>query len=121
MKDNLYPIKTSQASRHGSFKSYGVGFALSIVLTLAAYIIVQEHLFSGKILALALVSLGVMQALIQLLFFLHLKEEAKPRWNLVALTFMIAVIAILVVGSLWIMNDLDERLMSMQEMFHPSE
>ncbi|MBS4170948.1 cytochrome o ubiquinol oxidase subunit IV [Neochlamydia sp. AcF95] len=121
MKDNLYPIKTPQASRHGSFKSYGIGFALSLVLTLAAYIIVQEHLLTGKVLVVALVSLGVMQALIQLLFFLHLKEENKPRWNLVALAFMIGVIAILVVGSLWIMNDLDERLMSMQAMFHPSE
>lgn len=96
----------------GSMKSYVIGFILSIAFTLLAFYIVAEHLFTGWIIDLVIVGLGLVQAVIQLLFFLHLGEEPKPRWNLLAFLFMMLVVSILVLGTMWIIYSLDYRLMS---------
>lgn len=103
---------------HGSVKSYVVGFILSIVLTLAAYYLVLYKLMTGSYLVAALVTLGVGQAFIQLFFFLHLNEEKKPRWNIMVFYFMVMVLFILVLGTLWIMNNLNTNVMPMMDMQH---
>jgi cytochrome o ubiquinol oxidase operon protein cyoD len=48
---------------------------------------------------------------IQLHYFLHLGDEPKPQWNLLTFGFMIGVVLILVFGTLWIMNNLNDRMM----------
>jgi heme/copper-type cytochrome/quinol oxidase subunit 4 len=54
-------------------------------------------------------SLAIAQLITQLLFFLHLEKEPKPRWNLLVLSFAVTVAVILVFGSLWIMQNLNYR------------
>ena len=90
----------------GAFKSYLTGFLLSILLTLAAYFIVVEHVFSSRILIYTIIGLGIIQMFIQLLFFLHLGQEPKPYWNFQLFLFMITILLILIIGSLWIMENL---------------
>ncbi len=99
----------------GSFKSYAIGFVLSIVLTLASYLLVTENLLTGKTLVYTIVVLGLIQAVVQLIFFLHLAEESKPRWNLLVFLFMLLVLLIIVIGSLWIMYNLDYHMMMPME------
>ncbi len=91
----------------GSLKSYTSGFILSVVLTIAAYFLVVNHVFVGWNLVFALMSLALAQLLVQLIFFLHLGKESSPRWNLIAFTFMITVVLIVAIGTLWIMKNLD--------------
>jgi len=45
-------------------------------------------------------------------FFLHVGEEAKPRWEIISFYFMVVVLFIVVLGTLWIMFDLNTRVMS---------
>ena len=52
----------------------------------------------------------------QLLFFLHLGRETKPRWKLLVFLFMTMIVAILVFGSLWIMYNLNYH-MTLQQMY----
>lgn len=94
---------------HGSLKSYLIGFIISIILTLLAFYLVAGNYFNDVVLDSAIVSLGVIQAFVQLFFFLHLGEESEPRWNFMAFLFMAGVIVILVAGTLWIMYHLDYR------------
>jgi cytochrome o ubiquinol oxidase subunit IV len=47
-------------------------------------------------------------------FFLHLGRETRPRWKLAVFLFMLGVILILVFGSLWIMTNLNYRMMPKQ-------
>lgn len=103
---------------HGSQKSYFIGFLLSIILTLAAYYIIESKHFGNGLATLLVVGLGLAQAWIQLYFFLHVFDEAHPRWNLLSLLFMAMVVFIIVGGSLWIMKDLEYRTMSMDTMKH---
>lgn len=102
---------TEAGSSHGSLSSYAAGFALSIVLTLGAYLAVTHPMFSrGEIIA-GVVLFGALQLLVQLIFFLHLDRESSPRWNLTVLAFAFVIVGILMGGSIWIMNNLSSHLM----------
>lgn len=97
---------------HGSLKAYIIGFTASILLTAISFLLVITKVIVGPHLAYALVALAIVQAIVQLLFFLHVGQEAKPRWETLIFTFMTLILFIIAIGSLWIMNDLDERVMS---------
>ena len=106
-----YGSNIEYGNGHGSYKSYIIGFILSIILTIVPYMIVVNHLLSREIMVFMVVSIGVIQLFIQLIFFLHLGTESKPRWNLMAFLFTLFVVGILVIGSLWIMYNLDYNMM----------
>jgi cytochrome o ubiquinol oxidase operon protein cyoD len=91
---------------HGSLKSYTWGFGLSIVFTLAAYLLAHGRTDGGWSLIYLLAVLAIIQLFVQLVFFLHLGRESRPRWNLTVFGFAFMVVAILVFGSLWIMKNL---------------
>jgi cytochrome o ubiquinol oxidase subunit IV len=80
---------------------------LSAILTLDAYLLVTKHALSGNQLIAALATLAIIQLITQLVFFLHLGRESKPRWNLAVFAFMLIVLVIVVFGSLWIMTNLN--------------
>ena len=90
-------------SHKAQVTSYIVGFFLSLVLTLGAFLF---------IIVLAFVQLGV-----QLLFFLHLGREKKPWYNAFFLIITSGMIFIVIVGSLWIMHHLNYN-MTPQNMEH---
>lgn len=95
---------------HGTPRTYVTGFVLSIVLTVTAYLLVVHHALSRRILIGAVVGLALVQFLVQLVFFLRLGREAKPRWKLAVFLFMVMVVLVLVFGSLWIMTSLNYRM-----------
>lgn len=95
--------------------TYSAGFILSIMLTLGAYVIAQDKLFTGWNLIYAILGLAIAQLFIQATFFLHLGEENKPRLNLLTFCFTILVVGILVVGSIWIMKNLDYNMMPKEQ------
>lgn len=97
-------------TKHGSYAAYIVGFMLSIVLTLAAYFAIVNDWFSGTAALLFVTALAVAQLLVQLLFFLHLGQERGPRWNLMSFLFAGMVVFIVVIGSIWIMYNLDYNM-----------
>lgn len=104
--------KISFLQPEGSLKSYIIGFILSIALTLAAYYLVVDHILTSWPLIIAVSGLAVAQVLVQLFFFLHLGKEPSPYWNIAAMASMLFVLAILVIGTLWIMYNLDYNMMS---------
>jgi cytochrome o ubiquinol oxidase subunit IV len=95
----------------GNFRHYQKGFVLSIILTLIAFFIVAGTSLSGWFLDLTIVFIGFVQVIIQLIFFLHLGEEPRPQLNLHFFFFMALVVIIVVLGSLWIIYNLNYRVM----------
>ncbi|MBI4033464.1 cytochrome o ubiquinol oxidase subunit IV [Candidatus Saccharibacteria bacterium] len=89
------------------------GFVFSLVLTLSAFMLVwwqkdaDQQIFSQNFLLVWVGALAVVQLITQLVFFLHLGRESKPRWNLTVLVFAAIIVLILVFGSLWIMANLN--------------
>lgn len=102
-----------------SIITYSVGFLSSIILTLAAYaIVVQDTIknaLSPAAVAILLAIFASIQLAVQLIFFLHLSEESKPRWKLMSFLFAFIILGIIVIGSLWIMFDLNSRMMMSTE------
>ncbi len=112
MKDSL------RVKRQG----YIFGFVGSLILTMLAYLLVSSQsmsmgqLFNPAGLIVGLAIIAVVQLFVQLFFFLHLGQESRPRWNLLGFGFAAIVVIIVVVGSLWIMNNLNYNMMTPQAM-----
>ncbi|WP_413734888.1 cytochrome o ubiquinol oxidase subunit IV [Sodalis sp. RH21] len=97
---------------HGSLKSYLTGFVLSIILTVIPFVMVMNGSASKTTLIVVLALCAIVQIMVHLIYFLHLDSTSEQRWNVVALAFAALIIAILVVGSLWVMWHLNYNLMS---------
>ena len=54
---------------------------------------------------------AVAQVIVQLVFFLHMNTSSEQRWNLIAFIYTILCIAVLLVGSVWVMNYLHYNMM----------
>lgn len=100
----------NEQRRGVSIHSYISGFVLSVALTLVVYMSVVRHAFSHQGLVLTIAGLAVAQCIVQLFFFLHLGSEQKARWKVFVFVAMLVVVGILVVGSLWIMDNLNYRM-----------
>lgn len=104
-------LKQIQKEYHGSLKSYVIGFTASLLLTLAAFGLVITKTLTGRQLIYTVVGLGLVQAIFQLRYFLKLGHEDPPRWETLTFCFMVVVLLVIAIGSIWVMNDLNDRLM----------
>ncbi len=98
-------------AHYDTVSSYIIGFLLSILLTLSAYILVTNHMLKPGDLVVSIVVLAMIQLIVQLIFFLHL---GKTRLNLIFFLSTVVIILIVVVASLWIMHHLNYNM-------HPSQ
>jgi len=116
MENNPNATEVYEESPGGSLAGYIAGFILSLVLMVVAYWLVLQHknsgqpMFSHQFLVVTVVVLAITQLFVQLVFFLHLDRESKPRWNLLVASFAAIVVLILVLGSIWIMNNLNYNM-----------
>ncbi|MFC4778968.1 cytochrome o ubiquinol oxidase subunit IV [Paenibacillus sp. GCM10023252] len=88
---------------HGSFKSYLIGFLLSIVLTIIPLVVVMNDMLGKTATTVLILVMAALQFLVQLIFFMHIRDEEKPRYNLMALIFGLTIMLVIVAGSIWIM------------------
>jgi cytochrome o ubiquinol oxidase operon protein cyoD len=102
----------SAAPERITLATYVVGFVLSVVLTLLAFWLVSSGRLSGSSALFAIFGLALIQFCVQVLCFLHLGEDKKPRYKLMAFAFMVLVVIILAGGSLWIMDNLNYHMMT---------
>ncbi|MGG4608126.1 cytochrome o ubiquinol oxidase subunit IV [Providencia sp. Me31A] len=96
---------------HGSVKTYLIGFILSVILTVIPFWMVMEGTASTSTILWTVVGMAVVQILVHLVCFLHMNTSSDERWNLVAFLFTMLIIGIVVVGSLWIMYNLNINMM----------
>jgi cytochrome o ubiquinol oxidase operon protein cyoD len=105
------PVESTGAGA-GSLTSYAVGFLLSLVLTAGAFaLVIQGRGLPRGLVLPGITALAVAQILVHLRCFLHMDGSSAGRWNLMALIFTVLIMALFVVGTLWIMTDLDFRMM----------
>jgi cytochrome o ubiquinol oxidase operon protein cyoD len=97
-------------------KSYIFGFVTSILLTLVAYFAVVNNLFESNILIALILSLAVLQLIVQLIFFLHVLEgkPSEKGWRVIIFFSTISIILVIMIGSLWIMNNLNYHMTPQQ-------
>lgn len=93
------------------FSSYLKGFISAFSFTAVAFLIAIDKNLSAFSRMFIVIILAFIQFILQLVLFLHLGEDRKPKWKTGVLLMMILIVAILVLGSLWIMKNLDYRMM----------
>ncbi|CUU23203.1 cytochrome o ubiquinol oxidase subunit IV [Duffyella gerundensis] len=96
---------------HSTVKSYMVGFILSIILTGIPFWMVMDGSASHTTIIGVVVACAVVQVIVHLIYFLHLDTKTEGGWNMVAIVFSALIILIVVVGSLWIMWNLNYNMM----------
>lgn len=96
---------------HGSTKSYLIGFGLSVVLTLASFGVVMSGVVPHDLMMPGIVVFGVAQLLVQLVCFLHMGTSPAQRGNLSIMLFTVLILAIVIVGCLWVMHNMNVNMM----------
>lgn len=106
-----------QAEFKKMLAQYCIGASGALLLTLTAFVLVALRVFEPTVIAAVILALAGIQAVVQVIYFLHLADESKPRWNTLSLIFVTAMMLIIVIASLWIMINLNYNMgMSGDEM-----
>ncbi|HSX09895.1 MAG TPA: cytochrome o ubiquinol oxidase subunit IV [Candidatus Saccharimonadales bacterium] len=110
--NNAEPLTKEQAQK--TFRSYVTGFISSLILTLIPYFLITKHLFTPDFQVTIIIIFAMLQLIVQLVFFLHMREESKPRLNLVIFLSFFGIILVVVVASIWIMQHLNYNMSLVQ-------
>ncbi len=93
-------------------KSYVVGRVLAFVLTAVPLGLVATRVLEPAPTLAVIAVLGIVQIAVHLRYFLHLDLTPSSHPELLVLAFAAILIFIMIGGSLWIMFDLHDRMMS---------
>jgi cytochrome o ubiquinol oxidase operon protein cyoD len=99
-----------------SYLSYTAGLGLAILATIASFIVSQTNLLWPPGIPVGLVVLAFAQIGVHLVFFLHLGSGADNTNNILALAFGVLVVFLVIGGSIWIMANLHENMMPLDQM-----
>jgi cytochrome o ubiquinol oxidase operon protein cyoD len=105
----------------GSFATYTAGLGFALLLTAASFIVSQTNLLWEPGVPAGLAVLAIAQMGVHLVFFLHISTGADNTNNVIALTFGVLIVALVVSGSLWIMANLNTNMIpasAIMEMKH---
>ncbi|MGK2946623.1 MAG: cytochrome o ubiquinol oxidase subunit IV [Candidatus Malihini olakiniferum] len=102
---------TDHNASRGSVQSYIIGFVISVFLIIIPFYLVMAGTTSPQAIMAGVFGCAVIQILVHLVYFLHLNSSAEQRWSVVVLVFAILIIAIVVVGSIWIMLNVHHNMM----------
>lgn len=99
----------------GGVRGYLIGLALAVLLSVASFFVASGHagVYEAGI-PVALMALAVGQMGVHLVFFLHITTGPDNTNNILALAFGVLIVALVLIGSLWIMAHLNHNLMSME-------
>lgn len=101
---------------HGSYKSYAIGFGLSVVLTAIPFWLVMTRTLTNQATALIIMAFAAVQMVVHMIFFLHMNRRAEGGWSMMALIFTIVIVGIALSGSLWVMYHMNANMMPAQDM-----
>ena len=110
----MSPTVSEHEERPLSLTKYVVGFVGSVAITMAAYLLVTRSGAPKDVIIGLISGLAILQFIVQMLFFLHVGDEHKPRYKFMVMLLMLMVVLIVVFGSLWIMNNLNYRMTPQQ-------
>jgi len=100
----------------GNFWSYTAGLAFALLLTASSFIVAQTDLLWAPGVSAGLAVLAVAQMGVHLVFFLHIGTDPEQTNSVLALAFGVIIVALIVAGSLWIMDHLNANMLTRSQM-----
>ena len=108
-------LESLEGTRRSAIGRYAIGLALSIVLTAAAFYLVRSPLIWTPAIPVALAVLAIAQMGVHLVFFLRITSGPENTNNALALAFGVLIVALVVAGSLWIMDHLNANMLTPEQ------
>lgn len=84
--------------------SHVIGFLLSLVLTFGAAWVALQTSLPGNVIMWIIGGLAVLQAAIQLLLFMHMREGEDKIVNSVNMIYAAFLVIVIVAGSIWVLT-----------------
>jgi cytochrome o ubiquinol oxidase subunit IV len=101
---------------HGRAKKqvalYLLGLVLALSLTSTSFWAARSGVLWGPGIPIGLCVLAVAQMGIHLVFFLHITSGPDNTNNVLALAFGVLIVFLVVIGSIWIMSNLNNNMMA---------
>jgi cytochrome o ubiquinol oxidase subunit IV len=97
---------------------YTTGLALAVILTATSFWVANTSLLWAPGIPLGLVVLAIAQMGVHLVFFLHITTGPDNTNNILALAFGLLIVILVVMGSLWIMANLNDNMMPAPELMN---
>jgi HlyD family secretion protein len=91
-------------------KSYLIGLGLATLLTIVSFFISGTTLVWEPSIPVALIVLAIAQMGVHLVFFLHITTGPDSVNNVLALAFGVLIVFLLLLGSLWIMANMNHNM-----------
>lgn len=97
---------------HATVKGYMIGFLLSVVLTaIPFWLVMGQVLSSPRITAFVVLAFAAVQMVVHMVYFLHLNTKVESGWSLLSMVFTVALVVIMLSGSIWVMYHLNTNMM----------
>ena len=90
---------------------YTIGLLGAVMLTATSFWAANTPVLWGPGVALGLAVLAIAQMGVHLVFLLHITTGPDNTNNVLALAFGILIVCLVVIGSLWIMTNLNDAMM----------
>lgn len=117
--DETHPATPGEV--HGykeGIQKYLVGLVLAAVLTAMSFWAAESHLVWAPSMPALLAALAIGQMGVHLVFFLHISSGPESTNNILALCFGVFVVALVVFGSIIIMNNLNDNMVGMEKLMN---
>ena len=117
---DIAPGDEAQHSLRSRLLGYSIGLLLALLLTATSFFIASTQLVWQPSIPVAIIVLAIAQMGVHLVFFLHITTGPDNTNNVLALAFGLLVVFLVVGGSIWIMDHLNQnmppmdRIMQMQ-------
>ena len=99
-----------------TFRSYMIGFVLSVILTIIPFYIVLGDVLDSATLAVSIIFiLGAIQMMVHIYYFLHVTTQAEEGHIAMSMAFTVLLLVIVMSGSIWVMFHLEENMMPAHE------
>lgn len=98
--------------------AYVLGLALALILTGVSFWVASTSALWGPGVAVGLVVLAVAQMGVHLVFFLHITSGPDNTNNVLALAFGVLIVFLVMVGTIWIMANMDANMAPDPEMMN---
>ena len=113
---DLAPGDEEDASVRLRVLGYLVGLGLAILLTATSFFIAGTDLVWQPSIPVAIIVLAIAQMGVHLVFFLHITTGADNTNNVLALAFGLLIVFLVIGGSLWIMANLNQHMVPMDQL-----
>ena len=111
-------IPASEQGASSGFLVYTIGLLLAVILTVTSFWVANTSVIWPPGVPAGLAVLAIAQMGVHLVFFLHITTGPDSTNNVLALAFGVLIVFLVLAGSLVIMANLNENMMSHTEMMN---